>query len=231
MSGKQSAVTPVTTSTPAERLRSLLVTAGSLTLHTPGHRADIAGRHHVTDGRLMVELPEDSCLARHLARDGELVAMIEVTDLAPVPFRDRVRSRATLTGWLTPVHTSTEAADLVAVLDLATAELTTADRTASIDPTAFADARPDPLAAGEAELLCHLNDHHPETVELLSRLVPPPHLRHVRAVRPLRLDRFGIVLRLEYADRHRDVRLDFSTPLEDPDQLSDQVETLLAAIR
>ncbi|MDW5324997.1 DUF2470 domain-containing protein [Plantactinospora sp. KLBMP9567] len=226
MSGNQ--LTPVLAGSPAERLRSLLVAAKSLSLHTPGHRADLVGRHRLPSERLIVELPAVSCLARHLRQSGELVALVEVTDLAPVQVRDRVRARATLTGWLTVADGVAVAdAELPAVLELATAELVTAGTTASIDPAAFAVARPDPLADSEADLLCHLDDHHPETVARLSRLVPPGRLHGVRQIRPLALDRFGIVLRLEHPDHDSDIRLCFPVPLHDGDQLADAVQAML----
>ncbi|MEU1361882.1 DUF2470 domain-containing protein [Micromonospora zamorensis] len=115
----------------------------------------------------------------------------------------------------------------MALLDLATAELTVEGRTTSVDPDAFAAARPDPLAAAEADLLCHLDHHHPQTVERLCRLIPTRHLQDVRQVRPVRLDRHGVVLRLETAGGDRDVRLSFGAPLRHPDQLGAQIEALL----
>ncbi|MBQ0905555.1 DUF2470 domain-containing protein [Micromonospora sp. U21] len=215
----------------------MLVAAHSLTLHIPGHEAHVAGRHTVTgDGRVRVDLPAECRLAQRLAHQRETVAMIEVTDLAPTPVRNRVRGRGTLTGWLAPTAGDTPGYDssdddLVAVLDLATAEVTTAEGTASIDPAAFALAQPDPLAAAEADLLCHLDHHHPHTVERLCRLIPAHQLRGVRQVRPLRLDRHGVVLRLELHTGDRDIRLSFRSTLRHPDQLGDQIDALLTESR
>jgi hypothetical protein len=226
VSGHQLAAAAAAISTPAERLRSMLVAAGSLTLHIPGHRADLVGRHRMTADRVRVELPADSCMARHIAHAGEVIAMIEVTDLAPVPARDRVRGRGTLTGSLTPTQPRED--ELGATLALAAAELTTADRAEPVEPAEFAAARPDPFATTEAGLLCHLNDHHPRTVEQLSRLIPADQLHGVRRIHPLRLDRHGLVLRLEFARRDRDVRLCFPTSVDDPCQLGTQIDALLA---
>lgn len=211
------------------RIRSMLVAADSLTLHIPGVEAYVVGRHVVTsDGRLRIDLPAGCDLAEHLAHQRETVAMVEVTDLAPTPVRDRVRGRATLTGWLV-TETATTGIDqeLLTVLDLATAELTVDGRTACVDADEFAAAQPDPLAAVEADLLCHLDHHHPRTVEGLSRLIPARHLQGVRQVRPVRLDRHGVVLRLELSRGDRDVRLTFRTPLRHPDELGAQIEALL----
>ncbi|MCO1597025.1 DUF2470 domain-containing protein [Micromonospora sp. RHAY321] len=212
----------------------MLVAAQSLGLRTPGYRADIAGRHSVTgDGRVRVELPAGSHMARDIAHQRETVAMIEVTDLAPTPVRDRVRARGTLTGWLSPasIDRDAEEGQLVTVLDLATAELSTTEGTTTIDPIDFVTARPDPLAATEAELLCHLDHHHPHTVERLCRLVDPHRLHGVRMVRPLRLDRHGLVLRLELVNGDRDIRLRFPAPVRHPDQLGAQIEALLRQAR
>ncbi|MEV4766554.1 DUF2470 domain-containing protein [Micromonospora chokoriensis] len=213
----------------AVRLRSMLVAADSLTLRVPGIEAYVGGRHAVTgDGRLRVELPARSHLTDHLTHQRETVAMVEVTDLAPTPVRDRVRGRGTLTGWLvTEAELTAGDQEPVAVLDLATAELTVDGHTTHVDPDAFATARPDPLATSEADLLCHLDHHHPQTVERLCRLVPARQLQGVRRVRPVRLDRHGLVLRLELTAGDRDVRLRFRTPLRHPDHLGFEIEALL----
>ncbi|WP_435821373.1 DUF2470 domain-containing protein [Micromonospora parva] len=207
----------------------MLAAADSLTLHVPGVEAYVAGRHVVTsDGRLRIDLPAGCHLTHRLAHQQDTVAMIEVTDLAPIPVRDRVRARGRFTGWLATEATTTGSEkDLAVVLDLATAELTVAGRTTCVDPYAFATAQPDPLAAAEADLLCHLDHHHPHTVERLCRLIPGHHLRGVRRVRPIRLDRHGVVLRLELSRGDRDVRLNFRAPLRHPDQLGAEIEALL----
>ncbi|MEO3769141.1 DUF2470 domain-containing protein [Micromonospora sp. B9E7] len=226
---KPSTSTADSTDDAAARLRSMLVAADSLTLRIPGIEAYVAGRHAVSsDGRLRMELPARSHLTDHLTQHRETVAMVEVTDLAPTPVRNRVRGRGTLTGWLAIEPATTESDQgLVAVLDLATAELTVDGRTTGVDPDAFAAARPDPLAAAEADLLCHLDHHHPQTVERLCRLVPARQLQGVRQVRPVRLDRHGVVLRLELARGDRDVRLSFGAPLRHPDQLGAEIKALL----
>ncbi|WP_433320943.1 DUF2470 domain-containing protein [Micromonospora sp. CA-269861] len=207
----------------------MLAAADSLTLHVPGVEAYVAGRHVVTsDGRLRIDLPVGCHLTHHLAHQQDTVAMVEVTDLVPIPVRNRVRARGRFTGWLaTEVATTGRDQDLAAVLDLATAELTVEGRTICVDPDAFAAAQPDPLAAAEADLLCHLDHHHPHTVERLCRLIPGHHLQGVRQVRPVRLDRHGVVLRLELGSGDRDIRLNFRAPLRHPEELGAQIEVLL----
>ncbi|MCG5449340.1 DUF2470 domain-containing protein [Micromonospora sp. NBC_00362] len=226
---KPSTTTADSTDDAGVRIRSMLVAADSLTLHIPGVEAYVVGRHLVmSDGRLRIDLPVGCHLAEHLTHQRETVAMVEVTDLAPTPVRDRVRGRATLTGWLaTEADTTGSDQELVTVLDLATAELTVDGRTACVDPDEFATAQPDPLAAVEADLLCHLDHHHPHTVEGLSRLIPARHLQGVRQVRPVRLDRHGVVLRLELGTGDRNVRLNFRAPLRHPVELGARIEELL----
>jgi hypothetical protein len=174
-------------------LRSVLVATQSLTLHTPGHHAELAGRHHVFDsGRTRVELPADNCMTRHLVGDGRQIAMIEVPDPAPTPVRDRIRSRVTLTGQPAPVGAGTDDSELFAFFDVLGAKLVTGGETPTVDPAALSAARPDPLAALEAQLLCHLTDSRRDVIELLAELVPPDQRHGARAVRPVRLDRLGL---------------------------------------
>ncbi|MEU6075714.1 DUF2470 domain-containing protein [Micromonospora sp. NPDC047074] len=209
----------------------MLVGASSLTLRTAEHRADVVGRHAVGgDGRLRLDLPARSQLAGALARQGEAVATIEVTDVAPTPVRDRVRGRGSLTGWLTPVAVGADrdgAGDLTVVLDLAAAEVSTAGASTAVDPDEFAAAEPDPLAADEAELLCHLDGQHPHTVRQLCRLVDRRDLRGVRRVTPVRLDRHGLVLRIERAGGQHDARLAFTPMLRHADELGGHIAELL----
>jgi hypothetical protein len=127
--------------------------------------------------------------------------MIELTDLAPVAVRDRVRG--TLTGWLAPAVVGSPEQDVFAILDLATVE---------------------------SDLLCHLDDARP-TGDLLSRLGPARHPDGVRSVHPLRPDRLGLVLRLQHVGWYHDLQLAFDTPVSHPDQLPAQIEALLTRAR
>lgn len=220
--------------TAAERLRTLLAAASSLTLHIPGHRCDLIGRHHVDGaGRVIVELPADSHAAHLVEAEPDLAAAIEVTDIAPTPVRStggRIRSRATFSGWLQPAGRC--AGDLHAALELASATLLDPVLgEVEVEADAFAAAGPDPLANDEADLLCHLTDAHPEAIEHLTRLIAPHHLHGVHRVVPVRMDRFGVVLRLEFASRHRDVQLPFSAPLRTADEAAPRMHELLARAR
>ena len=93
--------------TPAERLRSLLRTASSVDVVVAagdrvgaGRRVSLLGSHTFgSDGRMLVAVPADSALAIDLS-GGSLAVRIEVTDVAPVAMRDRIRARAVLAGQL-----------------------------------------------------------------------------------------------------------------------------------
>ncbi|MEV6932715.1 DUF2470 domain-containing protein [Dactylosporangium sp. NPDC051485] len=225
--------------TPAERLRSLLAAAGSLTLHVPGRRCDLVGAHRVEAGRILLQAPDSVLL------EPDCAAVLELTDVVPTPVRSRVRARATFGGWLTAVGGAPgpgrsgrgliEPDGMELALELVEATLQDPaygrDREISVDPDAFAAAVPDPLAEAEADLLCHLVAEHPDAVERLSRLIPPHHLHGVRRILPVRLDRYGVVLRLEFAGRARDVRLPFLAPLHRAEEAGDKMQELYARAR
>ncbi|MFV0128727.1 DUF2470 domain-containing protein [Streptomyces sp. HMX112] len=218
----------------AERVRSVLAAAGSLTVTTDGHSCDLMGAHHVDRrGRLTLRLPADGCLASRsaLARRGVLAALVEFTDVAPTAVRDRVRARVTLSGWLTPDRPAPGDDRTHLRLDAARATLTTPAGTVRVGLDEIVLTEPDPLAAHEAALLTHLADAHPGTVERLTRLADPRDLQGVVRVRPLAVDRYALTLRLEQPHGHRDVRLPFRTPLRDATEAGDRVRELLAAAR
>src|SRR5687768_11622114 len=114
--------------TPAERVRSLLSSASSLDVVAARRRVQLMDSHAVdAEGAVRIAVPADGALALDLT-DGPLPAVIEITDVAPVAMRDRIRARATLAGGLRLVGAvptggpdSGEAAPLVAAFDLAAA--------------------------------------------------------------------------------------------------------------
>ncbi|MET9635769.1 hypothetical protein ABZY83_04995 [Streptomyces virginiae] len=87
----------------AERTRSVLARAVSLTVTTHGLRHDPVGLHCVNArGQVRMRLQADGLPAAHLAcaPRGALAALVEFTDIAAVAVRDRVRARVTLSGRL-----------------------------------------------------------------------------------------------------------------------------------
>jgi hypothetical protein len=215
----------MTEPTSSERLRSLLHSSSSLDIVAAGRRMSLLDGHAVDDsGRLTIQVPADCALALDLS-DGPLPAIIEITDVSPVAMRNRIRGRATLAGGLRPTPGTTTH------FDLAAADVTERGSTAHISPADFAAATPDLLADREAALLCHLVDAHADLVSWLSRLVPVERLHGVTRVHPLRLDRYGIVLRLEFPSADRDVRLPFGQPVVTVEDAPSRMLELLARAR
>ncbi|AUH41792.1 DUF2470 domain-containing protein [Streptomyces sp. CMB-StM0423] len=223
---------------PAERVRTILATAGSLTLETDGFRCDLVGLHTTAPGPggwlLRLRPPADSALAAQVvcAPAGDLPVRLHLTDIAPVGVRDRVRTRVTLTGWLAPEGEQPEPERLVLGFDPAEALVAGAGDmgdVAVIDPEELTTAGPDPLAVQEPAMLLHLADSHRDAVDALTRLLDPAALHGVVRVHPLALDRYGLVLRLEHPRGHRDARLPFPTPLTGPAEAGPAIRTLLYA--
>jgi hypothetical protein len=222
----------VTEPTPAELVRSVLVAARSLTLTTEGHRVDLVGPHSLeTPGRLLLNVPGGSRVAAEVAGapGGDVAASLEFTDAAPVSVPDRVRARVLLGGWLAVDRRGTGNEALA--FETVVAELTRAGRTEHLEVEELAEAEPDPLAATEAELLMHLAGAHGDAVELLTQLVDRRDLLGVTRADPLRIDRYGIVLRLGRANGYRDVRVPFPVPLRNPAHGVLQMRALLTQAR
>lgn len=245
-----SARTGVGALTAAERARSVAARGGHATLQTGegGGRVPPELHHVADDGATLLLLRTEHPLiaAAGTAARGELPAMLEITDTAPVPLREPVRGLLWITGWVRVLGSDAarSAAVTVAerrpdprlldvghgasVLRMLPASLVLADAagTASVHPTEFALARPDPFCADGDRWLRHLDECHPEVIENLSRHVPVTLRSRGGRVRPLGLDRFGLRLRVETADGDHDVRLHFSGPVGDAEELDRELRRL-----
>ncbi|MCX5193810.1 DUF2470 domain-containing protein [Streptomyces sp. NBC_00249] len=220
--------------TEAERVRSVLAAAHSMTVVTDGVRTEVC---HLDGGDVLgrLHLHPAAPAAGHpssLLNDGLPGIRLEFTDIAPTPVRDRVRARITVLGHLlTPFVDDSAEPGATTCVEYGQAILETAEGTSYIGLEELDEAWPDPLAPYEAGMLTHLLDDHPELVTLLLRLVRPlPSAAVVRAL-PLALDRYGLTLRLEERRGHRDVRLPFPSPLDDVEQSGAQIQALLSAAR
>src|SRR5262245_22450946 len=208
--------------TAAELVLSVIAAARSLTVTTEMHQVELVGLHSVTaPGGLRLNVPAESHLHGEIAHaaDGDLAATVEFTDVAPVAIPDRVRAKVALGGWLSP-------AGPALCFESAVIELERDGRTVDVDPDELARAEPDPLLAIEAEMLTHLADAHGDAVELLSHLVDRRLLHGITRIDPLSLDRYGIVLRLQYRGGTRDVRLPFPARPHSPTNAVVQIQTL-----
>jgi hypothetical protein len=242
---------PVLRADAAERAR----TVGSRTPAALCVRGLGAGRplaHATTPaGTTHVLVPADGEVAAALAGRDDVTAVLMVSDRAPVPLRDPLRAQLWLAGWLTPVHPAARRAAVLAFaetrpvgplldvgqgvtllrLDVAEVVLREGERCTEVGPQAYAQARPDPLAAVEARMLQHLDRDHPEVLDLLSSRIPAGDLGPRDAVRPLGLDRFGFRLRIERPAGKRDLRVPFPRPLTCPGQLRAVTRRLICAAR
>ncbi|MEV1019530.1 DUF2470 domain-containing protein [Streptomyces sp. NPDC050264] len=219
---------PVTPPSPtdAERARTILAAAGSLalTVTAAGHRLEHVVLHAVdAASRLLLLDPADDRLTAELAAapHSGLAVYAEFTDVAPVAVRDRVRARLALSGRLTAAGPDT------LVLRPARAAFAEGDTVRTLDAAALGAAAPDPLAAQEAELLDHLDTGHADILVELAELVRGDDLAGVVGIRPVRLDRKGLVLRLERHMAHQDVRVAFLTEARGPYDVGPRIQELL----
>lgn len=222
--------TPAARPTDAERIRSILTAAHSMTVATDGLRTEVRHLDGADPmGRLHLHPAEPGGHAEYRP-----AIRLEFTDVAPTPVRDRVRARVTVLGRLLTPY-SDAAADSGAdttCMEFDRAVLETPEGRSHVGLEELDAACPDPLAPYEAGMLTHLLDDHHDLVTLLLRLVQPlPTAAAVVRALPVAMDRYGITLRLEERHGHRDVRLPFPSPLDDVEQAGTQIQALFSAAR
>ncbi|GLF93318.1 DUF2470 domain-containing protein [Streptomyces yaizuensis] len=219
--------------TGAERVRSILAAADSMTVVTDEGRTEVS-RLDGTGGPERVHLHPASSRGWDAAPDpaeGTAVrATLEFTDIAPTAVRDRVRARVLLAGWLLDPAEHNRSEDS-RCLEFSHAVLDTAGRRTTVDLADLMEAETDPLATCEAGMLTHLTDDHGDVVSLLLRLVKPRAAQKVRRAMPLAIDRYGITMRLEYDNGHSDARLSFPSPVRDADEAGERIHALLNQAR
>lgn len=231
---------------PAEVVRTLVAARGTGQLHLPETTWPVPVAHAADpDGAPLLLVDDADPGAAALPADtDDAAALLSVPDEAPYPAAPSA-GEAALLGWVAPVtgdelrtavDTFAAAYPLPALLDvgrghtlyrleLAEVRLDGEDRSVAVDLDTYRRARPDALRAREGELLADLNDHHPEITAAL--------LRHVRAVVPgaeatlaVRVDRYGLVLRVLAGGDLRHLRLTFRRPVADLGGLAAALRTL-----
>ncbi|MHA6780970.1 DUF2470 domain-containing protein [Pseudonocardia saturnea] len=95
-----------------------------------------------------------------------------------------------------------------------------------VDPATFAVAVPDPIAAGSDDAVMHLLGAHPDQVVALAHLLADDVLRGADAVAPVRIDRFGVLMRVDTPTGSRHARLDFPAALRGPAELPAAIREL-----
>lgn len=236
----------------AERIRSACARSDSSMLAIPGSDPISTTVHHLRPcGDVMVAVDSD-CVASALAWQsghGGLPAVLELTDHAPLPLREPVRSLVWLRGTVRPVppHVERVLAGEVAAehphpalldvghttsllwLRLDSAVVADSTGAESVCVHDLREAEPDPFWELETAWLQHLDEDHGDVVDQLARRLPPS-LRRGR-IRPLAIDRYGITLRVEAHDGDSDVRLPFAKPADDVTALSRAVRLLVGHSR
>ena len=242
--------------TTAERIRSACARAGGAMLAVEGVEPTATPVHHLLDdGSFAITVPGDGVLAGMVVASGAagVQAVLEMTDYAPLPLREPVRSLVWIRGRLQSVP----AGEVAALLDLIAAEdpnpallqvnsgiggsrdtryalmrleiesVVVADSTGaeSVGVSTLLGAQPDPFCAMESCWLQHMESAHREVVDRLATRLPMS-LRRGR-VRPLGLDRYGVRLRVENDDGDHDVRLPFAKPVDDVTGLSQAIRVLM----
>lgn len=233
----------------AERVRSACARTVSSTFAVAGADVVSTSLHHLfDDGTLALAVPTTSAAAATVIGAGQsgTPAVLELTDQAPLPVREPVRSLVWVRGNVVAasdrqaralVDTIASRTANPALLDIRTdVQLRTqpgavllclhvdsvvvADSTGaeSVDVLALLAARPDPFCVMEAGWLTHIDHDHRDLVERLARRLPM-RLQHGE-VRLLGIDRYGVQLRVQTPDADHDVRLPFAEPVTTMTELS-----------
>ena len=234
--------------TTAERIRSACVRAQSALIALDGAEPESVSVHHLlADGSFAVAVPVHGVAAANVVSSGAAgaQAMLELTDYAPLPLREPVRSLVWIRGRMYPIPASMVRAtlDIIATEDpnpvllqvgseyqllrLEIESVVVADATGaeSVSVGALLAAAPDPFCAMETCWLRHIDTDHRDVVARLAAKLPRP-LRSGQ-VRPLGLDRYGVRLRVEGEDGDHDVRLPFGKPVDDVNGLSQAIRILM----
>jgi hypothetical protein len=236
----------------AERIRSACARGGGAMLAAEGVDPVSTPVHHLLDdGSFAITVPVGVPLTAMVGSSGTdgVQAVLEMTDYAPLPLREPVRSLVWIRG---RVHAVPDA-DVSALLDLVASvepnpallqvnsgdesryalmrleigSVVVADATGaeSVGLGALLQARPDPFCAMESCWLQHMDSAHQDVVDRLAGRLPAA-MRRGR-VRPLGLDRYGVQLRVENIDGDHDVRLPFPRPVDDVTGLSRAIRVLM----
>jgi len=239
--------------TAAERARTVAGRPGAAVCAAGIDGSRVLAHATTVDGQVLLVVPTDGavCTAVRRSADGDLAALLMVTDHAPLPLKEPVRAQVWLSGWLSPVLGADQRAAALAFaevapvaqlldvgtgasllrLDLAEVVLGECGTVTEVTPEEYRAAEPDPLAGVEASALQHLEASHAAELALLRSRVPAAWLGRGNEVRPLRLDRWGFLLRIEQPNGHRDVRVPFAQPITGPDELGPAVHRLMCAAR
>lgn len=150
--------------------------------------------------------------------------MVEVAEAAPLSVRERILSRLRVRG---RAVIDPEDATVLNVVSSAVS-LEEGGVVVPVDLAELLVVEAGPLGLCGGALLSHLDAVRPDFVARLTSLVESRRRYGLVRVWPLRLDRHGIVLRLEYARSPHDARLPFADPVRTPEEVRAQLHRLVA---
>lgn len=223
----------------ADRARTALASASSVRLGVAGGGVEVVRHVVAVDGSVVLVVGEDSALVDRIAdgRQAALPVQLRAVDVAPVALPERVRGTVAIAGRLRLLDEIVPDEVLAhlrgpggawahrPVLRLmprrVVAHLPQPGGTQSpseIDLEAWSQARTDPLVGFAEEWVQHVDAAHRD---VLAALVGTTADR----VRPVGIDRHGIVLRVDAPARH--VRIDFERPASCGCDVGEAVDALL----
>lgn len=225
----------------AERARTALASASSVRLGVAGGGVEVVRHVVAVDGSVVLVVGEDSPLVDRIAdgRQAALPVQLRAVDVSPIALPERVRGTVGMAGRLrlldetVPDEVMTHLQGpsgawahrpvlrlmprrVVAQLLLPGA----AHAPSEIDLEAWSTARTDPLVGFAEEWVQHVDAAHRDVLAALVGATPD-------RVRPVSIDRHGIVLRVAAPARH--VRIDFERPAACGCDVREAVEALLRA--
>lgn len=223
----------------AERARTVLSHALTADVEIGPHVSEVVDVIGVdTDGSLVMLVGVNGPLAERVAEHAAPCA-IHAALVSPVAGPDRLLDQVTVSGhvWLEAdagpaleillANHPTQAVlrpDASVVLRVMVVRLLVGDE--PVDPAAFGRAQADPLAAGSDEFVQHLVRGHAAEVLQLAHLLEPDVVQGMRAVAPVRLDRFGLTFRIDSDAGSTRHRVDFAAALRGPDELPAAMQAL-----
>ncbi|HEU4363096.1 MAG TPA: DUF2470 domain-containing protein [Mycobacterium sp.] len=239
--------------TTAERIRSVCVRASALLAVDGADPVAAPLCQLLADGSIAIVAAAGHATP---ATDSGVPALLELTDHAPLPLRERVRALVWVRGRLRPVPLS-EVADLLdriavddpnpVLLQVRSARSGPADDSEAqytllrltmesvvVADTTGAESVPvGELLAAQPDPFCSIEANwlrhlNATHPEVVARLTArlPLRLQHA-PVHPLAIDRYGIWLRVEGADGDHDVRLAFHRQVDDLVGLNQAVRVLM----
>ena len=235
---------------PATRARTTLASACDVHISTGGWSRPIS-RHAVDlDGSiLLAEWALADCPSLRRQGVGSPAVTLTATDVCPVPQRDRVRGRVTLTGTLrhslqrpapglleyfAAGRPGAEAHDVVVVRFFPAEVVIDGGRAAGgrVVGVAIEDytcAPLDPLVGWEQQWISHLDEHHGRVLRELARTAHPG--REITgALHPLRADAHGLVVRHHGERGAENLRIAFAAAVDCGCEAVDALNTLVRAL-